>query len=96
MLFFTETLYIVWRQSHSVLKDSRSRNNIVELKLLPKNKQTNLLFYPDDWEIIETWISISSVKYFQVIRIEKKNLFVCFLDDVTAQQFYFEIYWPLG
>ena len=51
--------FIVWRQSHSALKDSRSRNNIVELKLLPKNKQTNLFFYPDDWEILETWISIS-------------------------------------
>ena len=32
----------------------------------------NLFFYPDDSEILETWILISSFKYFRVIRIEKQ------------------------
>ena len=35
------------------LKVSRSQNKIVEPKLLPKMKQTNLFFYPD--EIKNTW-----------------------------------------
>ena len=32
----------------------------------------NLFFYPDDSKILENWISISSSKYFQVVRIEKQ------------------------
>ena len=32
----------------------------------------NLFFYPDDSEILETCISISSFKYFRVIRREKQ------------------------
>jgi hypothetical protein len=31
----------------SQLKVSKSRNKIVMPKLLPKNKQTNLFFYPE-------------------------------------------------
>ena len=30
------------------------------------------VFYPDGPEILETWISISSFKYFRVVRIEKQ------------------------
>ena len=37
-----------------LLKVSRSQNKIVEPKLLPKNERTNLFFYPDDSEILET------------------------------------------
>ena len=37
-----------------------------------KNKRTNLFFYPDDLEILETWNRNSSFKYFRVIRIEKQ------------------------
>ena len=40
--------------------------------ILPKNEQTNLFFYPDDLDILETWISISSFKYFRAFRIEKQ------------------------
>ena len=36
------------------LKFIRSRNKIVESKVLPKKKQTNLFFYPDYSEILET------------------------------------------
>ena len=52
------------------LKVRRSRNKVVELKLLQINELTNLYFYPDD---LETWISISSFKYFQTIRIKKQT-----------------------
>ena len=38
----------------SLLKFSRSQNKIVKLKLLPKNRPTNLFFYLDDSEILET------------------------------------------
>ena len=31
-----------------------------------------MFFYPDNSEILETWISISSFKYFRVVRIEKQ------------------------
>ena len=36
------------------LKVSRSQNKIVEPELLPKNKRTNLFFFPDDSDILET------------------------------------------
>ena len=36
------------------LKVSRSRNKIVEPKILPKNERTNLFFYPDNSEILNT------------------------------------------
>ena len=55
----------------------------------------NLFFYPDDSEILETWISISSFKYFQVIRIKKQICSFIIFGEVTARQFCFEIYWPL-
>ena len=61
------------------LKLCRSRN---------KNEQTNLFFYPDISEILETWNRNSSFKYFRVVRIEKK--IVCsFLGEVTVRQFLF-------
>ena len=64
-----------------LLKVSRTHNKIVEPKLLPKNKQTNLFFYPDDSEILD------------FVRIEKQILH---LGEVTAaRQFFFEFYWPL-
>ena len=56
------------------LKVSWSWNKIVEPKIFPKNQQTNLFFYPDDSEILETkiLISISNFKYFWVVKIEKQ------------------------
>ena len=48
-----EFLTAPW-QNQAVLKVSRSRNKIVEPQLLPKNERTNLFFYPDDSEILET------------------------------------------
>ena len=56
----------------TMIKVSRSLNKIVEPTLLPKNEQTNLFFYPDDLEILETWNQNSSFKYFWVVRIEKQ------------------------
>ena len=38
----------------NLLRVSRSRNKIVELQILPKNKPMNLFFYPDDLEILKT------------------------------------------
>ena len=60
-------------------------------KLLPKMKE-------QIWQsrILETWNSNSNFKYFWVVRIEKTNLFVCFLGgEVMARQFCFKIYWLL-
>ena len=51
---------------------SRSQNKICQAVTSPKNKQMNRFFYPDDSEILKTWISISSFKYFWVLRIEKQ------------------------
>ena len=37
-----------------------------------KTNKRLFFFYPDGSEILETWISISSFKYFWVVRIEKQ------------------------
>ena len=58
----------------------------------PKIERTNLIFYPDSPEILETWNPNSSFKHCQD---RKTNSSVCFLGEVTARQFCFEIYWPL-
>ena len=42
----------------------------------------NLFSYPDDLEILETWICISSFMYIRVIRIENK--FVCSFWDLLT------------
>ena len=71
----------------TVSKVSRSWNKNCRKRLLPKNKQTNLFFYPDDLEILKTWISFSTFKYFQVVRIEKQiDLFV-YLEKVWPNNF---------
>ena len=45
-----------------------------------------MFVYQDDFEILETWISISSFNYFRVVSIEKQiHLFV----------FWEKFYWPL-
>ena len=42
-----------------------------------KTHQWICFFYPDDLEILTTWILISSFKYFWVVRIEKQiHLFI--------------------
>ena len=51
-----------WNIFEVALQVSRSQKKIVEPQLLPKDKQTNLFYYPDDSEILETWISSSSFK----------------------------------
>ena len=75
-LFLTDTLEV-----------SRSRNKIVEPKLLPKNEPTNLFFNPDDSEILETWNQNSSFKYFGVVWIEKQ--FCLFI-------FWEKLWWSVG
>ena len=54
-----------------------------------------LFFYHDNSEILETWNRNSSFKYFWVVRIEKQIRSFVFLGKVMAQQFCFEICWPL-
>ena len=44
-------------------------------------KRTNLFFFPDDLEILETWILISSFKYFRVVRIEKQICLFVFWEN---------------
>jgi hypothetical protein len=62
----------------SSLKVSRSGNKIVS----QKRNELNLFFYPDNLEILESWILISSFKYLRVVRPSqdrKSNSFVCFV-----------------
>ena len=70
-----------------ILKVSRSRNKIVEPITSPKNERTNLFFYPDNSEILETWISISSFKYFRVVRIEKQICPFVFWENLQLDNF---------
>ena len=74
-----------WRQYTP--KVSRSRNEIVEPLLLPKNKQTNLFFYSDDSEILETGNQKLSFKYFQVVKIEKKYVRLFFWEKLRLDNF---------
>ena len=61
----------------------------------PQKNPNEFVFLPDNSELFETWISISNLKYFWVIRIEKHIGPFVFLGEVMARQFWFEIYWPL-
>ena len=60
------------KNNQSTLKFSRSRNKNCRVVTSPKNEWTNLLFYSDDLEILETRILISRFKYFRVVSIEKQ------------------------
>ena len=42
-----------------------------------------------------SWISISSYKYFQVVRIEKQIHLFIFWEKLRLHLFCYEIYWPL-
>ena len=53
----------------------------------PKNKRTNLFFYPDDSKILETWNRNSSFKYFRVVRIEKQIRPFVFLEKLRLDNF---------
>ena len=96
---FLKVLHAHWeiiKHFFYFIKVSRSRNKIVELKLLLKNKRTNLFFYPDNSEILETWCQTKfKFQVFTSRQDRKTNSFVCFLGGVMAQQLCFEIYWPL-
>ena len=70
-----------------MVKVRRSRNKIVEPKLLLENERTNLFFYPDDSEILETWNRNSSFKYFQVVRIEKQICLFVFWEKLRLDNF---------
>jgi hypothetical protein len=43
-----------WSQNSNILKVSRSRNKICGAVTSSKNERTNLFFYPDSPEILET------------------------------------------
>ena len=49
-----------------------SKQNCRAVTSPKKEKGTNLFFYPDDSEILETWILISSFKYF-LMKMERKK-----------------------
>ena len=72
---------------NTLLEVSRSRNKIVEPKLLSKIKRMNLFFYPDDSEILETWNQNSSFKYFRVVRVEKQIRLFVFLEKLGLANF---------
>ena len=52
-----------------------------------KNKWTNLFFYPDDSEILETWNWNSSFKYFWGFRIEKQIRLFVFQEKLRLNNF---------
>ena len=52
----------------------------------------NLFFYPDNEEIHETLKSKFKFQVFRDCQDRKTNSSVCFLGEVTALQFFFEIY----
>ena len=61
------------------VKVSRSQNEIVRPKLLPKSEQTNLFFYPDSPDLL-------NLKSKFLDRQDRKtNLFVYFLGEVTGR-----------
>jgi len=66
-----------------MLEFSRSQNKIV---FFPKNKCTNPFFYPDDSEILETWILISS------LQDRKTNSFVPFFGRIYGSTI---LFWDL-
>ena len=77
-----------WRISvRKQQNSSRILNKGQQISLLPKNEQTNLFFYPDDSKRLETLISISSFKYFLVVRIEKQICLFIFLEKVWLDNF---------
>ena len=48
-----------------------------------------------DWEILESMNFDFKFQVFPSHQDRKKNRLVCFLGEVMAQQFYFDICWPL-
>ena len=46
-----------------------------------------MFLYTDDSEILETWISISSFKYFWVVRIEKQIRSFVFWEKLQLDNF---------
>ena len=75
----------------SYLKVSRSRNKIVEPKTSPKKWINEFVFL--SWWLVNTFDF--KFQAFPSRQDRKTNLFVCFLGEVTARHFCFEIYWPL-
>ena len=45
------------------------------------------MFYPEDLEVLETWISISNFKYFWVVRIEKQIRSFVFWEKLQLDNF---------
>ena len=73
-----EKIIRLWSLSLQV-SEHRLTTGIVKVSRSPKklsnhnfSQMNNFFFYPDNWEILETWISISSFKYFRTVRIEKQ------------------------
>ena len=60
-----------------------------------KNERTNLFFYSDSLEILDTLKSKFKFQVFSDCQGWKTNTSICFLGEVMAQQFCFKIYWPL-
>ena len=60
-----------------------------------KNKIGEFVFL--SWQLGNTWKLKSKFKFqeYPSCQDRKTNSFFCFLGEVTAQQFCFEIYWPL-
>ena len=102
--FFSTNYYFIkvnfcWRSIFSkaklctmfLRKVSRSQNKFFEPKTSPQKQTKNLFLYPDDPEILETWIWISCFKYFQVVRIEKQIHYFIFGRSYSLTIFYRDI-----
>ena len=79
-----------------LLKVSRSRNEVCRAVTSSKNERTNLFFYPDSPEILETWTSRFKFQVFPDCQDRKTNSSVRFWKKLRLDKFCFEICWPLA
>ena len=64
-------------------------------KTSSKNERTNLFFYPDGPEILETWNQNLKFQVIPDCQDRKTNSSVRFWKKFFFEYFAFEIYWPL-
>ena len=78
-----------------LLKVSKSQKQNCRAKTSSKNERTNLFFYPDGPEILETWNQNLKFQVIPDCQDRKTNSSVRFWKKFFFEYFAFEIYWPL-
>ena len=77
------------------VKVSKSQKQNCRAKTSSKNERTNLFFYPDGPEILETWNWNLKFQIIPDCQDRKTNSSVRFWKKFFSVNFAFEIYWPL-